>query len=321
MTGGIPKHLLEKAVNGQGGMPIETDRPCRQCGYNLRGLKTEGACPECGTPIKERFRVDDSLSAMPPEVPGRFVPGGWVCSTCVVVAIVMWATRNLVPWDIGVLPAIFCLISIFWITGVWMVTPELDQPDGVSRGFTRAGRLRAAARWMQLAWLVACLAAVGREVTQLGNQSLHQLFTLAWVVSSLAGLVGIMVLSVMLGRLAEWVRDDIAERAFNWSAWGTPFVSLLAWGILPNVSLVNYRLIAGLFVIWLICLLAFPFGLWSLSRSVTLSLVHSRENQERQERRLHRWKEYDDDVQARIDHIEAARRMKAPTKPGNERRR
>jgi len=30
---------------------IDQDRPCCRCGYDLRGLRPEGRCPECGTVI------------------------------------------------------------------------------------------------------------------------------------------------------------------------------------------------------------------------------------------------------------------------------
>lgn len=35
---------------------IESDLPCRQCGYNLRGLLSSGACPECGHAVAESAR-------------------------------------------------------------------------------------------------------------------------------------------------------------------------------------------------------------------------------------------------------------------------
>src|SRR5688572_29680452 len=30
---------------------VDADVPCGRCGYNLRGLKAGGACPECGLPV------------------------------------------------------------------------------------------------------------------------------------------------------------------------------------------------------------------------------------------------------------------------------
>jgi len=35
---------------------IDSDLPCRQCGYNLRGLMGSGACPECGHAVAESAR-------------------------------------------------------------------------------------------------------------------------------------------------------------------------------------------------------------------------------------------------------------------------
>jgi len=31
---------------------IAHDAHCHRCGYNLRGLKPSGRCPECGAPVR-----------------------------------------------------------------------------------------------------------------------------------------------------------------------------------------------------------------------------------------------------------------------------
>jgi len=38
-------------------VPIDTDLPCVDCGYNLRGLTTSDKCPECGTPAIETIEA------------------------------------------------------------------------------------------------------------------------------------------------------------------------------------------------------------------------------------------------------------------------
>lgn len=35
---------------------VNFDRPCVGCGYNLRGLRMDGACPECGKPVADSLR-------------------------------------------------------------------------------------------------------------------------------------------------------------------------------------------------------------------------------------------------------------------------
>lgn len=35
---------------------VTTDRACIRCSYNLRGLPTDGTCPECGTPVEQSLR-------------------------------------------------------------------------------------------------------------------------------------------------------------------------------------------------------------------------------------------------------------------------
>lgn len=46
-----PKHSSAPANAALDADIVDTDRPCANCGYNLRGLGIDGVCPECGTPI------------------------------------------------------------------------------------------------------------------------------------------------------------------------------------------------------------------------------------------------------------------------------
>ena len=39
--------------------------PCVGCEYNLRGVAMEGACPECGRPVADSVRDEDTLPPLP----------------------------------------------------------------------------------------------------------------------------------------------------------------------------------------------------------------------------------------------------------------
>lgn len=56
---------------------VPSDLKCTKCSYNLRGLSTEGLCPECGTPLA------GSPSPYPPVVvPPGTVEADQTCSRC-----------------------------------------------------------------------------------------------------------------------------------------------------------------------------------------------------------------------------------------------
>ena len=42
--------------------PIATDLPCAFCSYNLRGVRRDGACPECGRPVERTINEDLRLA-------------------------------------------------------------------------------------------------------------------------------------------------------------------------------------------------------------------------------------------------------------------
>ena len=304
MTGGIPEHYLAKAAGKNGNLTIESDRPCRICGYNLRGLPVDGICPECGTSIRPAKGADDPLSVWPRHVIIRFVPGCWMCVISLIAAIGMYFTDSFAHWMPGVVPGVLCLMSIVWLAGVWMATPSMEQPAAAERGFTRRSILRNASRWMQLFWPAAALAMLLLEIVPTAKPATVELLTIAKTVSFFGGIVAVMVLSVLLGLLAEWVRDDVAEKAFNWTTWGMPFLSLLLWAMLPYAS---YRIAWALWGLWLICAGTFPWAVLSLSQSVSLAIVHSRERREQGHRRAQRQAVYDEEVAKNIPKYDATR--------------
>ncbi len=68
------------ALNDAG--EIGDDSPCVSCGYNLRGLRMEGLCPECGTPIRK---------SLPPDML-RYAPEKWL-RLVQIGAVVLWGSQ------------------------------------------------------------------------------------------------------------------------------------------------------------------------------------------------------------------------------------
>lgn len=60
---------------------IADDLPCRRCGYNLRGISSEGCCPECGLKICLIPYRDRPLSHSDPAWLGTLVRGITLLST------------------------------------------------------------------------------------------------------------------------------------------------------------------------------------------------------------------------------------------------
>lgn len=272
-----------KYRNAMTGGAINVDKPCDQCSYNLRGLRFGGACPECGTPIILREDADLPFHEMPLPVIKRFRLSAWAATLSMVgfFSLLIFSVKlSSTQVPVGVL--LLASITV-WIFSVWNLTPSLVLPQAEQYGFSPKSKLRFAARWMQFGWVLTVFAIylimAGARSGFFWYFSVFLFFT-----GILIGLLGIAALSFFLGRFAGWVRDDFAEKAFKLAVWGNMIaipLSIILPGPIINsggfaIVLVPL-LILPIALLLITSLLAFPIGLFSLSRSVDWSIVHSRE--------------------------------------------
>ncbi len=63
-------------------------QPCRQCGYDIKGLSPESVCPECGFPI-ERSLASDELKNSSPEYIASLHKGVVIILSAIIVMILV----------------------------------------------------------------------------------------------------------------------------------------------------------------------------------------------------------------------------------------
>ena len=128
---------------------------------------------------------------------------------------------------------------------------------------------------MQLGWLVAALLALAAEVVPNSWIWSGRLLFLLALPALLSGLTGLVALSVLLEHLAEWCRNESAQRLFTFTAWTLPLCSA---GLLMSLLATPLLLLTcSLSLFWIAGLVSFFLGLVSVGRSVSWSVTHAGE--------------------------------------------
>lgn len=135
---------------------VESSTPCRGCGYDVRGLASDGVCPECGFPI-ERTLGSDLLSNSSPEYVAKLYRGVTIVYTviiCMIVyavltmaagLIIQLVTRNVMPaWIQFLTQSVSTLLGIVLIYGWWL----FSEPDPASSGGAGGSNARKLVRVM-----------------------------------------------------------------------------------------------------------------------------------------------------------------------------
>ena len=214
---------INRAVSSQF---LETDIACRRCGYNLRGLREQMACPECGTAVGLSTRGDFL----------RYADPKWVETIARGVSLMLWGILAAIvaqcaggglgaatgaPIVGNVVGLLGGLISII---GVWLLTER----DPGHLGEDRFARARRVTRF-------ALVCGFGGEALQLFEDVRGIPPELGLVLGLLAG--GLMLISVAgeyfkylyIEHLASRIPDDFLTRRARFLRWG--FVITLSVGV------------------------------------------------------------------------------------------
>lgn len=199
---------------------LQEDRACARCGYNLRGLRSDGLCPECATPIARSLQGNLL----------RFADPAWLDKLRFGVALRLWnilfsvlagigggiARRlgiSVAPILAGIAAAILALVATWCITAPEPNIAMSEDPMSLRR-FIRA---------------CAVIGAIGGVANQIltsgsmpGAVPAGSMVLVAVVVVALAviGIVAMFGEFVYLRRFARRVPDKKLEDSTTVVMWG-----------------------------------------------------------------------------------------------------
>lgn len=212
-----PRELAKMA----GPKPIEHDKPCHRCGYNLVGLAVGGRCPECGQPIRSLgslARFSDHLTDAPIAYlkmlamgMGVLAVGGVGVTICLVG---LWATTGSTTWAAEAYAIALAAMAWVWWGGLYVVTqPRVLSERTIRDVVLDSQRFRKTVRVLQLALPVGAVMIVA--AIKMNTLMMSGAAGVAMVVA----VVGMVPVAVYLSAIAEWAGHDHLVDMLRGSAW------------------------------------------------------------------------------------------------------
>ncbi len=247
--------------------PLDQDVPCLVCGYNLRGLRTDGRCPECGTPVGRSLHGNYFRFAGPAYVRTlargmSLVLWGFLLPIIAVIVAIGLSYGHMGDWA-GILVAVVGLGSAaLQVLGAWLVTaPDPCRLDRDAQ--LNARRLYRAGAVMFALYVVLSIVSRHGMALRLGLRSADIILTAGTALTGLGAFVGFIASFVYFRQLALRIPDrPLAEstRKVMWGLIVTPLVGLV---LTVGVALSG----GGLGLLMLPCLVLLPlliYGIWYL---------------------------------------------------------
>jgi hypothetical protein len=200
------------ALDGAGA--IAGDLPCRQCGYNLRGLRPHGQCPECAGAVGLSLRGDRLCFADPVWV-RRLARGARWALWGLVGALSYYGALfvPILPKAIGYLWVFALLTTLASLRGAWLLTARESRTFGppAATAIRRTVRIALAIDFVgQLIWTTRWLIGAGSA------------FSFLLIPIWFAVVVGEFAKLVVLERLARRLADAKLTRRFRFLRWAYP---------------------------------------------------------------------------------------------------
>lgn len=215
---------------------IDHDLPCRHCGYNLRGMTEDRACPECGTAVG-RSLLGDQLRFSDPDWVRTLARGaGWILWSVLIgialgisVAVISFVLE-LNNGSTSALKDVYVLLSflpsLIYCVGVWFITapePSVNEESGVA--------LRGLLRWTAvISIIINCISVCMKMTSPMMAVPID-------LVGMVVGVVGYFALFVFARRLALRVPNYDLAKQTRTVMWGTviSLSGMVLFGILAVI--------------------------------------------------------------------------------------
>ncbi len=277
-----------------GGGVVDKNLPCWGCGYNLRSIAYDKACPECGASVSRSLQGDRLVFSDRKWLRRLVIGTNWLLasSTISLFLAVLWITRSLFRIDIDTfIESLQIAYQIKWIimlVGVFLVTSS-----EYGRG-SKQSILRVWARWLLLAASIfGTILFVAHFASSFVSPAITlPLSSLRQIIHTLGGIALILYLGALAGR-AEWPGLVLQTRLLSVGYVISLFVGLLinlthmllVFDIIDHHSLVfqlvgyasfayTYFLYSGMIIWELIFLLILRRSLVALHKLTTSNVEH-----------------------------------------------
>jgi predicted Zn-ribbon and HTH transcriptional regulator len=221
-------------------------RPCRKCGYDLKGLRVGGKCPECGEPIRARRKSfgprEGTLSDAPPAYIRALRSGFWIMTAAVLGSLLGSIVSLFAPIIGG---ALSVLAALSWVGGVWIISnPRPDPFPMLENPILDSARYRLIVRAAACAWpvsvIIGAVAEIAAPVAPAPGTPAAPVSILFGVLIALRVLAGVasyaalIPICIFVGDMAFWMSDDSGGWRLRAAAWAMAIfgtISMLGLGL------------------------------------------------------------------------------------------
>ena len=222
-TAGLPAALPEAGL----AQVVTADSPCRKCGYNLRGLRGDGRCPECGTPVG--VSILGNLLRFSDPAWLRVVARGMGLTLVGIYGQIIFGFLGgalvgmRVPSGLALATVGVVATNLLVLIGTWQFTT----PDPSGIGEDRYGTIRKIVR---VTLAIGIINALTTNLPQLITvpQTVHGLIALLGLIVGLSAVVGLWAQLTYLMSLGERLPDSkIVSSLRQVRSWLVPIDAIL----------------------------------------------------------------------------------------------